>query len=145
MPGPFESLMDELVALEGTFHPTLNVYRWWRPDMALPAVWNWLTPGDVEPVGVPACKVRDLMRITVSIGVDPTAVMGEGDMLELEAYADLATPLLNAAIYERNPLGVREAHRRGGQTVADELAGVPILALELPIEVYLDRVVQPTP
>lgn len=145
MPGPFQTLMDELEALEATFHPSLNVYRWWRPDMALPAVWNWLTPGPVEAVGVPACKVRDLMRITVSIGVDPTAVAGEGDMLEIEAYADLAIPLLNTAVYERNPLGQREARRAGGQTVADTLGGVPILALELPIEVYLDRVVQPTP
>lgn len=143
MAGPFEDVMDRLQALEATFHPTLHVYRWWRADMQLPAVWNWLTPSDVDAIGVPACRVDDLLKITVSVGVDPTAVAVAGDMLEIEAYADLAIPLLNAEIYGRNPLGVQLAKRTGLQTVADELGGASILCLELPLEITLPRPVTP--
>lgn len=140
-----KNAIDALTAVEATIHPSLNVYRWWRADMQLPAVWNWLTPGDTEtpPVGggdMAGCRVRDLLRVTVSIGVDPTAVAGEGDMLEIEEYADLAIPLLNAAVYSRNPLDQREARRRGGQVIADQLGDASILTIELPIEVYLDYV-----
>lgn len=140
--GSLKTVMDELVTVEAAIHPTLNVYRWWRADMELPALWNWLTPGDVEgPAGAGEaglCRVRGWARITVSIGVDPTAVPGLGDMLELEEYADLALPALYRAVYERNPLGQREARARGFQTVADELGGASILVLEVPLEVALD-------
>jgi len=135
--GKLKTTIDRLVELESTIHPTLHVYRWWRPDMALPAIWNWLTPGDVERPD--NCRVRDLLRITVTIGVDPTAIAGEGDMLELEVYADLALPVFDAAIYGPDPLGQRQSRRRGFQTVTDRLGDAPILCLELPLEVNLDR------
>jgi hypothetical protein len=141
--GSIKFALDVLGEIEATIHPSLHVYRWWRPDMALPALWNWLTPGDVERPD--DCRVRDLMRVTVSIGVDPTAVPGEGDMLELEAYAELALAAIDPVIYSRNPLGQREARRRGFQTVADRLGDASILALEIPLEVYLDRPITPVP
>lgn len=140
--GSVKSVMDELVALAATIHPaSLDVYRWWRPDMKLPAVWHWMTPGDVEAVGVPACRVDDLVRVTVTIGVNPRTHVA-GDMLEIEAYADLARDVYNAALYARNPLGQRMAKRRGMQTVADKLGDASILCLELPLEVTLQRPVQ---
>lgn len=141
--GSLKATMDALVGVAVAYHSTLTVYRWWRPDMQLPAVWHWLTPGDVEAAGVPTCKVIDTLRVTQTIAVDPTAIAGEGDMLELEAYADLALPLLDAAIYAPEPLGQRNARRRGFQTVADELGGASILCLELPLEVELHRPVNP--
>lgn len=135
-----KSTIDALAELERTIHPTLHVYRWWRPDMRLPAVWNWLTPGDVERPD--NCRVRDVVRVTVSLGVHPHAIAGEGDMLELEAYADLAVPILDAELYgAARPLGQRIARRRGFQTVADKLGDAPILALEIPLEVQIDRTV----
>jgi hypothetical protein len=159
--GSLRTVIDELVAVEqaiaaqarevyaanndvpvDTIGEVLNVYRWWRPDMLLPAVWLWMTPGDVEgPAGAGEaglCRVRGWARVTMSIGVDPTATPGAGEMLELEEYADLALPLVYAAVYSRNPLGQREARARGFQTVADELGGASILTLELPVEVALD-------
>lgn len=143
--GSFKSVMDELEQLAATVHPSLHVYRWWRPDMALPAIWHWMTPGEVTAQGAPACRVDDLLRITVSIGVDPTAVAGAGDMLEVEEYADLARDAYNAALYARNPLDQRNARRRGMQTVADTLGDASILILELPLEVELHRPVTVTP
>lgn len=140
--GSLKSTMDALEQLATTIHESLNVYRWWRPDMALPALWHWMTPGDVEAVGAPACRVDDLLRITVTIGVDPQAVAGAGEMLELEEYVDLARDVYNAALYARNPLGQREAKRRGMQTVSDRLGDASILCLELPLEVKLHRPVQ---
>jgi hypothetical protein len=141
--GSLKFALDVLGELETTIHPSLHVYRWWRPDMALPALWNWLTPGDIERPD--SCRVRDLLRVTVTIGVDPTAIAGEGDMLELEAYAELALEVLDPVVYGRAPFGQREARRRGFQTVADRLGDTPILALEIPLEVYLDRSIVPVP
>lgn len=143
--GSLKHVMDELELLAQAIHPSLNVYRYWRPDMALPAVWHWLTPGDVEPPAVSGegiCRLRVLERITVSIAVDPTAVAGMGDALELEVYHDLALPLYAQAIYARNPLGQREARIRGAQTVSDRLGDASVLTLELPLEVYLDVIPQ---
>lgn len=141
--GSLAATIDRLVELEATVHPTLNVYRWWRPDMALPAVWNWLTPGDVRTDGVPVCRTVDTLRITASIGVDPTAVAGEGDLLELEAYVDLALVVLDRELYSRRPLGQRLARRRGFQTVADRLGDASILTLELPMEIELHHDLTP--
>jgi hypothetical protein len=143
--GSLKATIDALSALLAGVHPSLNVYRWWRPDMALPAVWLWMTPGDVRTDGVPVCRTVDVLRITVSVGVDPTAVAGEGDMLEIEAYVDLVLQVLDPELYGRHPLGQRLARRRGFQTVADRLGDASILALELPIEVELHHDVQPTP
>jgi hypothetical protein len=135
--GSLQDAMTRLWALEATIHPSLHVYKWWRPDMQLPALFNWLTPGDVRGEGVPACKTVDTLRITVIIAVDPTAVMGEGDMLELAAYFDFTVGVLDRELYSRHPLGQRMARRRGAQTVADELGDVAVLTLEFPIEVEL--------
>lgn len=148
MSGSLEATMERLVELEATIHPTLEVYKWWQGDMKLPAVWNWLTPGDVEkpPVAAPGatCRVRNLARISVVIGVDPTAVVA-GDMLEVAAYFDLAFPILAGELYGRAPLGNREARMRGAQAVSDQLGDASILTLELPLEVYLDFNVQTRP
>lgn len=143
--GSLQSALERLWALEATIHPTLNVYRWWRADMALPALWNWLTPGDVRTDGVPVCRTVDTLRLTITLAVDPTAVAGEGDMEELAVYFDLARPILDAELYSRYPLGQRLARRRGAQTVADRLGDASILCLELPIEVELHNAVQTTP
>jgi hypothetical protein len=146
--GSLKFAIDRLEELETQIHPTLAVYRWWRSDMKLPAVWNWLTPGDVESAGTQGangCRISDLLRITVSIGIDPSAIAGMGDMLELEEYFELALDVLDAELYGRNPLGQRRASRRGAQTVADRLGDASILVLECPLEVYLDRTVIPNP
>lgn len=137
--------MDELTELEATVHPSLNVYRWWRPDITLPALYNWLTPGTTETPPTSACRVRDVARIAVSIAIDPTIVAGEGDMLELEAYLDAAVAVLDPVLFGRNPLGVREAYRRGFQMVdgTELFGGVPVLILEIPLEVYLEHNIDP--
>jgi hypothetical protein len=132
-----KAVVDELVAVESTIHPTLHVYRWWRPDMALPAVWNWMTPGEVRRRT--NCPPDDVIRLTMSLGVDPTAIAGEGDMLELEAYFDLAVPVLNQALYERRPFNgvAKNAARLGSQTVTDRLGDAVVLCLEVPLEITL--------
>lgn len=140
--GSLKGVMDELVTLAGTIHPTLNVYRWWRPDMELPAVWHWLTPASTERRT--DCDVRDVARVTVSIGVDPLVTVAE-DMLEVEEYLDLARDVYDPVLYASRPFGQSNARRNGFQTVADELGKASILVLEIPVEVWLDRSVTPQP
>jgi hypothetical protein len=67
------------------------------------------------------------------------------DALELEAYADLAIDVYNAALYAPRPFGQTNARRNGFQTVSDTLGDSNVLALELPLEVWLDRSVTPRP
>jgi len=148
--GSMRAAMARLWALEATIlQPpaagALNVYSWWQPDMLLPALYNWMTPGEVTADGVPLCKSVDTLRITIVIAVEPTAVAGAGDMLEISEYFDLAQPILDAELYSRHPLGQRNARRLGAQTAADELGGAAILTLELPIEIELHHPVQTTP
>lgn len=137
--GKLTSAMRAIEAAMTRVHPTLHVYRYWRPDMTLPALWKWLTPSDAELVGAPVCKTIDTLNITLTIGVQPQAVAGEGDALELEVYGDLLIDAINAELASRYPFGQREAKRRGVQTVSDRLGDASILCLELPLEVKLHR------
>lgn len=139
--GPISAAIDELVAIESTIHPaSLHGYRWWRPDMTLPAIYNWLTPADTEADDVPVCRVVDWLRVTCSIAVHPQAIAGEGDLLEIEEYLDLALDVLDPVIYGDAPLGQRLARRRGFRTVlGPELGGIEPLTLELPLEIRIDR------
>lgn len=133
--------IDALVELEATIHPTLHVSRHWRPDLELPALYNHLTRMRPEPTGVgPGCVIHEWWRVNVVIAVDPTATAGEGDWLEVEAYADLALPLLEGAVYASNPLGLREARLEETDTALDTLGSAEVLNLQIAIGLRVDRV-----
>lgn len=147
--GTLKTTIDELALVElaivdavAARGATLNAYRWWRPDMSLPALWNWISP-DTDTARPDNCNVEDTLRIAVTIGVDPQAVAGEGDLLELEEYGDLALPIIDGAVYGSRPLGQRMARRRGFRTVSDVLGDTVFLALEFPLEVELRRSTRP--
>jgi hypothetical protein len=139
--GSLRTVLDELVVLGQqvqAVHPELHVFRWWRPDAALPCLFHWLTPSSREtPPDI--CTSRDTLRITVSIAVDPFSTVAE-DALQLENYADTALDVYDVALAQRRPLGGQSAARRTGmQTVSDRWGEAPVLVLELPVEVTLDR------
>lgn len=143
--GSLRTVLDELelvAAQVRTAHPELHVYRWWRPDAALPCVYHWLTPSTRERPDL--CVERDVLRITVSIAVDPHSTVAE-DAMQLETYVDTALDVYAAAFEQRRPLGGQSLARRTGlQTVSDRWGDASVLILELPLEVWLDRAVTPT-
>lgn len=139
--GLLETVMERLVTVEAAIHESLHVYPWWRPDVTLPAVYNWLTPAGTERVD--SCTIRDVLRLTVTVAVEPTAVMGGGDMLSLAAYIDLTRGALNGLLNQREPLGQSEVRRQGFRTVSDDWGGGVVLLGEFPIEVDLDLSVPP--
>jgi hypothetical protein len=144
--GSLQTVLDELVLIGEqvqALHPELHVYRWWRPDAALPAYYHWLTPSSTERPD--QCTNRDVLRMTISIAIDPFANVAE-DAQQIETYVDSALDVIDAALYTRRPLGGQtEAKRVGLQTVSDRWGDANVLVCELPLEITLDRTVTPTP
>lgn len=141
--GSLTTVIDELYAIAEQLQaavPELHIYRWWRPDMALPAVYHWITPSSREDPD--QCVERDVLRITTSIAVDPYSTVAE-DMQAIERYVDVALDLYTAAFKQPRPLQQTRADRTGMQTVADTLGDASILVLELPLVVWLDRSTTP--
>lgn len=118
----------------------LNVYRWWEPNMRMPAVWHWLTPSGTRYPDT--CKVADDVRLTVSIGVRPTASTGE-DAQRLEQYADAYVPALDTALNDPRTFGgpqLKRARRVGlGPMVSEKLGDSTVLAIEIPLELTLEH------
>lgn len=117
-----------------------NVYRWWEPNMRLPALWHWLTPSSTSSPDT--CTVQDAVRVTVSIGVRPSANTGE-DAERLEEYADAYVPAIDSALAAARTFGgpqLRRASRTGlGPMVSEKLGDATILAIEIPLELVLEH------
>lgn len=136
--------MDALVAVEdlavgsGAETPILNVRRWWEPQIPLPAVWHWLSPGDTERPDL--CTVWDLLRVDVMVGVDPAVNAGR-DMVELEDAAEQVREAVDAALYARAPLGgaVEWARRVGMRTQIQQFGQLGVLCIVLPVELRLSN------
>lgn len=146
LPDAHRALYEALVAVRDAKAPFLNVYDLWRPDMALPAVWMWVAPGTVPRPRPDTCTVRNVDRIVVSVGVDPAAVVTD-DARRLLDLVQIIREGLDPILYASRPLdGQQEAAwGSGAQTVQDQLGDAPVLTFELPIEVTLDRTVNPAP
>jgi hypothetical protein len=141
--GSLRELMDGLEAAYLDVQaaaPELHVYRWWRPDVALPALYTWIAPGSTERPDT--CTVRDLLRVTPSIAVDPTDTIAN-DAYTLEALIDAARDALDPHVYAARPFGQQRAKRLGISVASDRFGDAPVLVAELPIEVTLDRRVNP--
>lgn len=138
------AVMDALVALEETAvgsaapTPILNVYRWWQPNMSLPAVWHWLSPGRTEHESL--CTIEDLLNIDVVVGVDPRRHAGK-DMVALEEALEAIREPLDSSLYSRSPLGGvtggQRAKRNGMRTQIETVSQLGVLCLVLPIEVRI--------
>lgn len=136
-----EQTMTALVTLEEqALAGQLNVYRWWQPNIVLPAVWHWLSPGDTRTPDT--CSVQDLVRIDVTIGVDPRVHAGH-DMVALERAMETVRVALDAELYSRRPLGLQHARRLGMRTQIEDIAGLGVLSIVLPIEARLEHTHQP--
>lgn len=138
--------LDALEALaEGLDWPaadlTPNVYRWWEPNMRMPAVWCWLRPSGTDRPDT--CTVRDSLQIVVSIGVLPGADTGE-DAQSLEAYADAYVPALDAALNTSGFGGLHLARRTGlGPMASEKLGDTTVLAMEIPLELVTTHTLSP--
>jgi hypothetical protein len=135
----------DLEALRDAALPELHVYPMWRPDLALPAVWLWLAEGTVPRPRPDTCTVRHVDRVVVTVGVDPSALIGD-DALRLATYIAEIRAGLDPAIYARRPWTCHEASwASGSRLVQDQLGDAQILCAELPIEVTTDRTVNTAP
>jgi hypothetical protein len=138
-------IYDDVVASRTAAAPELHVYPLWQPDMALPAVWFWLAEGTVVRPRPDTCTVRQIDRLVVTVGVDPSALITL-DARRLIDYVAALRPALDPAVYARRPWGCHEAAwASGSRFVSDQLGDAQILCAELPIEVTTDRTVNTAP
>lgn len=145
LPDTWAALTTALETYRDAQAPELHVYDLWRPDMALPAVWLWMAPGTV-PDRPDTCTVRQVDRIVVTIGVDPAATVTE-DARRLIDYLQAVREALDPVLYAARPLDGQQRARwaSGQQIVLDRLGDAQITCAELPVEITLDRTVQPVP
>lgn len=144
LPDAHRALFVALEAMRDAEAPELHVYDLWRPDMDLPAVWMWMAPGTAPRPRPDVCTVRQVDRLVVTIGVDPAAIVTD-DARRLLDYVQLVRVALDPVIYASRPLdGQQEAFWASGQQlVQDRLGEALITCAELPVEVTLDRTVNP--
>lgn len=146
LPDAHAALIAALEASRDALAPELHVYDLWRPDMALPAVWTWMAPGSVPSQRKDNCTATHVDRIVVVVGVDPAALVTD-DARRLIDYVQLLREALDPVLYAPRPLGgqTRAVWGSGQQFVTDQLGDAHVLCAELPVEITLDRHVNPAP
>jgi hypothetical protein len=148
LPDAHAAIVAALTAWRDAEATEVHVYDLWRPDMAFPAVWTWMAPGTVPTPRPDTCTVRQVDRIVVVIGVDPAATITE-DVRSLLGYVQAVREALDPVLYPGGiPLGgaaTRAGWASGQQFVVDTIGDAQITEAELPIEVTLDRTVNPGP
>ena len=142
--GSLRAMMDNLVELERHVHPDLRPYRW-RPRLPdLPCLWNWIpdAPFEQRDLG----RVRDNVTVVPTIGVRHTDV--DHEMALVEEYADAFRALIDPALNTKHPLGAqwakRQTMRMAGVTIGAGDGAIPVLVVEFPILVQLDRMIDPS-
>ena len=136
------ALMTQLATVESMVDPRVRVYRW-RPENVpeLPAIYNWL--GDSPATWADVCTVHETLTINARLAVRHSDVGDEMDLLEdlADRFRDVVDQQLNRT---GGPLGgVQYARRTGMRNVIDRFGDVPVLALEFPLAVRVERTVQP--
>jgi len=138
------TVMTHLIALEEKVHDDLHVYRW-RPRVPdLPCLWNWIpdAPFEQRDTG----RFRDNVTITAQIGIRHSDV--DEEMAALEEYADAFRFLIDPALHTIHPLGAKWAKRQTmrllGVTFGEGEGAIPVLVIEFPILVQLDRMISPS-
>jgi hypothetical protein len=139
--GSLTTVMTNLVATEQAVHPDLRVYRW-RPRVPdLPCMWNWIPTAPFEQRDT--ARWRDNVTIQVQIGIRHTDV--DDEMAKLEEYADAFREVMDAALHTMHPLGAVWAKREGMRLLGVEFGSgenaIPVLVVEFPILVRLDRMI----
>lgn len=145
LPDAHRALVDALKAMRDADAPELHVYDLWRPDMALPGVWIWLAPGTANPKPN-VCTVSQVDRFVVIVGVDPAATIDD-DARRLLDYVQLVREALDPVLYGDTPLDGQKAAAwaSGHQLALDKLGDVQVTTAELPIDVTMERTVNPAP
>jgi hypothetical protein len=121
----------------------------WRPSRypQLPAIWNWIDDGTYEIDDT--ARATNRVIITVTIGVKPADL--DATMGQLVTLTDHAMDVLDAALWDRNPLSgtARTAKRITIATRIDEWLvnaneAAPVMCMDLPVQVELSKLIQPT-
>ena len=132
--------MDCLEQLSRTVDERLHVYRWWEPDMALPALHWWLVPGETEYLD--ACTVHDHFHPTATIAVKPGRSAG-ADMKAAETFSDSLRAAFDPVLIAPRPWGIHSAARTGINVTTDKLGAGQVLGIEHSFECVLERSVSP--
>ena len=136
------AIMTQLVAVEAMVDPRVRVYRW-RPENVpeLPAIYNWLGDSPAEWLNV--CALQETLTINARVAVRHSDVGDEMGLLE--DLADRFREVVDQQLTRTGgPLGgVKYAARTGMRNVIDRFGDVPVLALEFPLAVRVQRTVQP--
>lgn len=139
------SLHASIEEIRDAAAPELHVYPLWRADMAFPAVWQWLAPGTTPKPRRSPCEVRQIDRLVVCVGVDPSATVTD-DAFALMRYLQILREGLDRVLYGTpgdgsRPLAdqTRAEWGDGHQMVQLQQGDALILTIELPVEVTIDR------
>lgn len=140
--------MDQLEVLEervaefvlDAFDFRVYPYRW-RPRGVpdFPCIYNWLSPSPAKRQTV--ATMRDTLTLQVNCGVRWTDV--ETEMRELEQLADQCRLILDQDLQHNTGLGglPHRAERLSMNSAADRFNDVPVLVLQFPLMVELDRII----
>jgi hypothetical protein len=142
-------IMDQLEILEQSVLDSvkeafdIDAYKYrWRPRGVpdFPCIYNWLSPSPAEEhaVGV----ARDTLNLLVSCGIRWSDASTEMD--ELEKLADQFRLIVDRDLLHNTGLGGKphKAERKSMNTAADRFNDVPVLCLQFPLIVELDRFIQ---
>lgn len=142
--GSLAITMTNLFELEQNVHTDLRVYRW-RPRVPdLPCLWNWIpdAPFEQRDTG----RFRDNVTILAQIGIRHTDI--DEEMAALEEYADAFRYLVDPALNSHRPLGGQRAWRMNMRLLGMDFGAgegaIPVLVVEFPIQVQLDRMINPS-
>lgn len=143
-------IMDEVEAMEkriaeaveDEFGFKVYTYRW-RPRGVpdFPCIYNWLAPSPADRGAVQ--RVRDTFNINANCGVrwsDEEIEMGE-----LESLADQFRLVCDKELQHTGTgLGglPHKADRRSMQNAADRFNEVPVLVLQFPLMIDVDRIIE---
>lgn len=120
---------------------SVRVYPWRPPQMPqLPAIWNWIDDGSYEIVDT--ARADDLVVVTATIGVKPTAQLDQ-TLDRLVRLTDTFRQTVDPALHKRPVLGgtARAGKRVVTRTNFDDFNDVPVMCMDMLIQVQLSRFV----
>lgn len=144
------AVMDELLKLEDAVAAAVleegdfSVYTYrWRPRGVpdFPCIYNWLAPSPGKRQTT--ATMRDTLNVVANCGVRWSDEFTE--MTELELLADQFRLIVDDDLQHNPALGglPHRAERASMNTAADKFGDVPVLVLQFPLIVELDRVIEP--
>ncbi len=123
-------------AAEANAEDVCRVYEW-RPSALpeLPAIWNWIDPGEYEIVDT--ARADDIIVVVATIGVKPSD-LGE-TMGRLLRITDIFRSVVDPELGKNRPLKdtCRYAKRVVTRTDFDDFNGIPVMCMDMLIRLDL--------